>query len=207
MSSLSCMEKFILTVHLLARHAASYFIVPTIQTSVVYRDYLSTSSNVFSWCHIIWRFFFFRFQHIKKNIRDIKEKESVQRLVQSSSDKLSAFIGKFKKPKTPKRDYKDSASLESLSEIHDSVPSGLNSQISHNSAANDSDISDCNLQTNAESSSDLQKFTKNSANNSRFFIPRVENKSSEMLRLKTQSAAVTLDPPPLPPRNAKSQYL
>lgn len=155
-------------------------------------------------------------RHIKGNIKDLKDKATVQK------QSIVRFIGKkLKKPAVPKPDYaldsdiireEDSDALASsmvnkprqmstfstTGSLSDSQ-SDIHSISSHHSSVNLHHSSSNLHHSNSAASADKLPHT---------YTPRPKTSSSNVadVRQKTQSLGALLVPPPLPPRNTRSYY-
>lgn len=157
-----------------------------------------------------------RLRHLRGNIKDLKDRATVQK------QSLVKFIGKkLKKPNVPKPDYaldseticeEDSDALATSmankprqmstfsTGSHSDSQSDIHSISSHHSSVNLHHSSSSLHHSNSAASADQlpHAFTPR---------PKASTSSSADVRQKTKSLGALLVPPPLPPRNTRSQYL
>lgn len=171
----------------------------------------------------------YRFRQVKGNIKDLKQRATVQK------QSLVNYIGKkLKKPVVPKQDYaldsdtigdddvssvassmrdmRDKPSPRRLSTFSTGAQSDSQSDVHSISSQNSSNLhhsqNSSNLHHSQHSSNLHHSHSTASADRPQTFTPR--NKATAALsaadaRQRTQSLGALLVPPPLPPRNTRSQ--
>ena len=139
-----------------------------------------------------------RLKHMKGNLLDFKQKSGVQKLVESTKLVKSFLSTKLKKPPTPKPDYNPSHRGRAITIQH------IDADMRSHTIASTSSLS-MEDPHSSDSQSDVNSVSSHGSHSAVNLVPRPRCPEA---RVRTQSAGALLEaPPPLPPRNTRSQYL